>query len=182
MRRFVRHQIGILVRYLLETLFGITGTHNSYGPGKHPLQSGFWDFSKHHGFIPRICRPYRAKTKGKVERFIHYLRYSFYQPLASQLKQQGLYLDSLYANQQVLSWLNQVANCRVHRTTNAVPFERLTQEQTKLQPIIRGYCHAATPMDKSLYRLNTINYSKQNVNLQHDLSQYDNYFIKGTIS
>ena len=173
---------GVTHEILYDNMKTVIIERDSYGPGKHRLQSGFWDFSKHHGFIPRICRPYRAKTKGKVERFIHYLRYSFYRPLASQLKQQGLYLDSLYANQQVLSWLNQVANCRVHRTTNAVPFERLTQEQTKLQPIIPGYCHAATPMDKSLYRLNTINYSKQNVNLQHDLSQYDNYFIKGTIS
>lgn len=25
------------------------------------------------GFVPRLCRPYRAKTKGKVERFNGYL-------------------------------------------------------------------------------------------------------------
>lgn len=24
--------------------------------------------AKHYGFLPRACRPYRAKTKGKVER------------------------------------------------------------------------------------------------------------------
>ena len=41
-----------------------------YGPGKHRLQPSFRDFAHHHGFMPRLCRPYRAQTKGKVERFI----------------------------------------------------------------------------------------------------------------
>ena len=44
---------------------------DAYGPGKHRLQPGFRDYAHHHGFLPRLCRPYRAQTKGKVERFIH---------------------------------------------------------------------------------------------------------------
>jgi transposase len=27
----------------------------------------FWDFAQYYGFMPRLCRPYRAQTKGKVE-------------------------------------------------------------------------------------------------------------------
>ena len=27
----------------------------------------FWDFARYYGFTPRLCRPYRAQTKGKVE-------------------------------------------------------------------------------------------------------------------
>ena len=61
-----------------------------YGPGKHRLQPGFRDFAHHHGFLPRLCRPYRAQTKGKVERFIHYLRHSFWVPLDSRLRPLGL--------------------------------------------------------------------------------------------
>jgi transposase len=49
---------------------------DAYGPGQHRLQPGFRDFAHHHGFLPRLCRPYRAQTKGKVERFIRYLRHS----------------------------------------------------------------------------------------------------------
>jgi transposase len=56
-----------------------------YGPGLHRYNRTFLDFAHHHGFLPRLCRPYRAKTKGQVERFIGYLRASFYVPLASQL-------------------------------------------------------------------------------------------------
>jgi transposase len=39
-----------------------------YGPGLPRFQPGFRDFAHHHGFLPRLCRPYRAATKGKVER------------------------------------------------------------------------------------------------------------------
>ena len=37
----------------------------------------FLRFAAHWGFRPRACRPYRAKTKGKVERPIGYVRKSF---------------------------------------------------------------------------------------------------------
>jgi transposase len=46
-----------------------------------------------YGFTPRLCRPYRAKTKGKVERFNSYLKGSFCVPLAATLRQAGLRLD-----------------------------------------------------------------------------------------
>lgn len=35
-------------------------------------------FAGHYGFKPRACRPYRAKTKGKVERAIGYLKDRFF--------------------------------------------------------------------------------------------------------
>ncbi|MCY4515476.1 MAG: hypothetical protein OXC69_10165, partial [Candidatus Tectomicrobia bacterium] len=33
---------------------------------------------RHWGSRPRLCRPYRARTKGKIERPIRYLRQSFF--------------------------------------------------------------------------------------------------------
>ncbi|WP_292491103.1 IS21 family transposase, partial [Mesorhizobium sp.] len=41
--------------------------------------------AKHFGFQPRACRPYRAKTKGKVERPFRYIREDFF--LARKLPQ-----------------------------------------------------------------------------------------------
>ena len=38
----------------------------------------FLRFAAHWGFRIRACRPYRAQTKGKVERPIRYLRESFF--------------------------------------------------------------------------------------------------------
>ena len=57
------------------------------------------------GFTPRLCRPYRAKTKGKVERFNSYLKSSFVVPLAATLKASGLKLDVDAANVHVRRWL-----------------------------------------------------------------------------
>jgi transposase len=39
------------------------------------------DFARHYGFQPKACRPYRAKTKGKVKRPFRYMIFSW--PAAS---------------------------------------------------------------------------------------------------
>jgi hypothetical protein len=85
--------------------------------------------------LPRLCRPYRAKTEGKVERFIRYLRASFYVPLASQLSPEGLKVDRDTVNARVGTWLREVANARVLATTGEVPLVRLEIERERLQPM-----------------------------------------------
>jgi len=40
----------------------------------HPV---FLDFARYWGFTPRLCRPYRAQTKGKVESGVKYVRRNF---------------------------------------------------------------------------------------------------------
>jgi transposase len=85
-------------------------------------------FCRHYGITPRVCRPYRAKTKGKVERPIRYLRESFLYGRT--------FVSDADLNAQVEHWLATVANCRVHGTTKAVPAERfVTDEQSTLQPL-----------------------------------------------
>ncbi len=74
---------------------------DAYGDGQHKFHPGLWDMAKHFGFTPRVCRPYPAQTKGKVERFNRYLRNSFYYPLVSRLAQSGLHLDVATANAEV---------------------------------------------------------------------------------
>src|ERR1700739_4079742 len=80
----------------------------------------FLDFARHCGFQPRLCAPYRAQTKGKVERFIRYLRESFWVPLSSRLAQDGLIVDQEMANLAVKRWLRGVANVRTPGTTGAI--------------------------------------------------------------
>ncbi len=63
----------------------------------------------------------RAQTKGKVERFIHYLRHSFWVPLDSRLRPLGLKVDAATANVEVRKWLRDTANMRVHGTTDRIP-------------------------------------------------------------
>lgn len=79
---------GGLTEYLLfDNMKTIVLKRDAYGQGIHRFHNKLWDFAKHYGFIPKLCAPYRAHTKGKVERFIGYLRHSFYVPLRSSLAQ-----------------------------------------------------------------------------------------------
>ncbi len=85
-------------------------------------------FAQHYGFRIRVCRPYRAQTKGKVERPIRYLRGSFLYGRS--------FLSDADLNAQVAHWLDTVANPRVHGTTGVVPAERFHhEEQPVLQPL-----------------------------------------------
>lgn len=124
---------------LYENMKTVVIDRNAYGKGRHRFHAGFADFAGHWGFRPRLCRPYRPRTKGKVERFIRYLRSSFYIPFASRLAQDGVVVDADAANAAATRWLREVANARVHATTGAVPAERLAVERAALQPIVAPY-------------------------------------------
>ena len=50
----------------------------SHVDGTVEWQSTFTDFAGYYGFTPRACRPYRAQTKGKVERPFSYIRSNFF--------------------------------------------------------------------------------------------------------
>jgi transposase len=87
-------------------------------------------FARHCDFAPRACRPYRAKTKGRVERSVAYLRDSFFYGRC--------FRDLADLNAQCAAWLHQTANARVHATTHAVPAARLREEQAHLRPLPRA--------------------------------------------
>ena len=85
-------------------------------------------FAHHYGFKIRVCRPYRAKTKGKVERPIRYLRES--------LLYGRTFVSDADLNAQAMHWLATVANVRTHATTHAIPLARFAEaEQRRLQPL-----------------------------------------------
>jgi transposase len=92
--------------------------------------------AKHYRFHPRACRPYRAKTKGKVERPFSYIRQDFF--LARTFRN----LEDL--NAQLDEWLATVANVRVHGTTQRVVSEAFAAEKPDLQAL------PATPFDALL--------------------------------
>ncbi|MBP1208357.1 hypothetical protein JOD97_006449 [Duganella sp. 1411] len=84
---------GMPRKVLYDNMKTVVIERDVYGEGQHRYHAGFLDFTKHSGFRIKLCQPYRAQTKGKVERFNGYLRRSFYVPLASRLGQSGLQLD-----------------------------------------------------------------------------------------
>ena len=108
---------GVPRELLYDNVKTVVLERDGYGPGVHRFHPTLWDVAKHYNFQPRLCRPYRARTKGKVERFNGYLRHSFHVPLLTRLRQHGLRLDRETANVEVRRWLREVANVRVHAQT-----------------------------------------------------------------
>lgn len=163
---------GVVREVLYDNMKTVVIERDAYGPGEHRFQPAFLDFAGHYGFVPRLCRPYRARTKGKVERFNGYLRRSFYNPLASKLAQDRLLLDADTANAKVLTWLRDVANARVHGTTQKIPREQLRLEQDHLQPIAPSYAGQTVKPLPALTKPPQWS-SFNGERLQHDLSVYD---------
>lgn len=81
----------------------------------------------HYGAAPRACQPYRAKTKGKVERPFRYIRQDFF--LARTFRN----MDDL--NAQFDIWRLEVANPRVHATTRRVVNAAFAEELPSLKPL-----------------------------------------------
>jgi len=156
---------GVPFEVLYDNMKTVVLERNTYGRGAHRFHPGFLDFVKHAGALPRLCRPYRAQTKGKVERFIGYLKRSFWVPFVATMRQAGLVPDKHAANAAVARWLREVANARVHATIHEVPAERLIIERSELQTLPAPYAGRSTRVPAPP--------RKPVVGYQHPLWMYD---------
>jgi transposase len=148
--RFVMHQdLQTLLRCHMQAFAAIggvpievlydrmkTAVTGEDGSGHIVYNTSLLALARHYGFHPRACRPYRAKTKGKVERPFSYIRQDFF--LARRFRN----LDDL--NAQLADWLAGIANARVHGTTQRVVAEAFAAEKPELQ------APPATPFDALL--------------------------------
>lgn len=57
---------GVPREVLYDNMRTVVRQRNAYGKGVHMFHPGLKDLAQHYTFVPRLCRPYRAKTKGKV--------------------------------------------------------------------------------------------------------------------
>ena len=172
---------GVTRRILYDNMKTVVLERDAYGDGEHRFHAGFLDYARHCGFVIKLCQPYRAKTKGKVERFNGYLRRSFYVPLASRLAQSGQKLDVVTSNVEVAHWLAEVANARIHGTTGEAPAEALKREAAHLQALPtpwRGDIAAARPQAVAAAPTSprpavVVSTIAQPLPLQHPLQMYD---------
>ena len=91
------------------------------------LNPAFADFAARHGFVPKRCRAYRPRTKGKVERTIRYVEDSFLRG--------SVFADLDDLNAQAAAWSDRVANVRVHATTGERPVDLFAKERETLAPV-----------------------------------------------
>jgi len=96
----------------------------------------------HYGFDPRACKPYRAKTKGKVERPYRYIRQDFFLG--------GRFANLEDLNAQLQRWLETVANARVHGTTERVVAEHFAQERASLGALPAGAFNATLKLERRI--------------------------------
>jgi transposase len=87
------------------------------------------ELAGHYHFAPRPCAPYRGNEKGKVERMIQYLRYSFF------AARRFTSLDDL--NAQLDTWIAEVAHARFVPSdpTRRLVRDALEQERASLLPL-----------------------------------------------
>lgn len=157
---------GVPQEVLYDNMKTVVLQRDAYHAGHHRFHPSLWQFAKEMGFTPRLCRPFRAQTKGKVERMVGYTRQSFYIPLMTRLRPAGVAVDVETANREGRRWLSEVANQRVHQTIHCRPCERWVEDQQAM---------LALPPEKPAEQLlikEDINFFDRNP-LHHPLSIYD---------
>ncbi|MBZ0168379.1 MAG: IS21 family transposase [Kofleriaceae bacterium] len=84
----------------------------------------FKSFAQYWGFEPRLCRAYRARTKGKVESGVKYVKGNFLPGRE--------FVDDLHLGEELLAWQTTIADQRIHGTTHERPIDRFSREQATL--------------------------------------------------
>ena len=122
-----RHFGGLTEQILCDNASPLVVSHDRQS-GQVVWNPGFEAFCLDRGLTPRACRPRRARTKGKIERGVGYVKHN---ALA------GRSFDSFAELElHLATWQVEVADQRIHGTTRerpAVRFER--DERVALRPL-----------------------------------------------
>jgi transposase len=103
---------------VLEHRAGATAQFNTH----------FVDLAGYYGFVPRACQPYRARTKGKDERMVGYVKHHFFVRYRA-------FESWAHLNQLAELWQVQEADRRMQGTVQEVVAERFAREQPLFQPL-----------------------------------------------
>lgn len=153
-RRMFQDFGGIPREILYDNMRTVVARRDAYGRGRHRFHDPLWALANECGYRPVLCRPYRPRTKGKVERSIHYTAHSFFYPLLTRLELEGEPLELDRLNAEARLWTGSIANVRIHGTTGEQPLARLPSDQAAMQPYAAlGASHAASPAHWPRYRL-----------------------------
>src|SRR5499427_2290853 len=121
------HFGGVTEEVLFDNDRGLVVRHDR-ATGEVELNARLHAFARHWRFRPRACAPYRARTKGKDERGVGYVKKN---AIA------GRTFETWPAFEAHLDqWTREIADQRVHGTTGEVPIERFQRaEAGALRPI-----------------------------------------------
>ena len=97
-------------------------------PGAVRFNERFKQLARHYGFVPKACRPYRPRTKGKVERLVGYVKQHFFQRYRD-------FESWAHLGQLLEAWLLEEADQRLHGTVKEVVAERFERERLALMSL-----------------------------------------------
>jgi transposase len=84
-------------------------------------------FASYWKFIPKACAPYRARTKGKDENTVKYLKRNM---IAGRE-----FLSWEELEEHIAWWLKEISDVRIHGTTEERPIDRFQNEVSILRPL-----------------------------------------------
>lgn len=103
-------------------------THHDPKTREVTFNERFLAFARYWGFAPRACAPYRARTKGKDESGVKYVKRN-----AIAGRRFGSW-EELEAH--LARWTREIADSRLHGTTGERPIDRFERsERGALQPL-----------------------------------------------
>jgi transposase len=124
-----RHFGGITEEVLLDNDRGLVARHDR-ATREVEFNARLRAFAKHCGFRPHACAPYRARTKGKDERGVGYVKKN---AIAGRRFESWSALEA-----HLEGWVRDVADQRVHGTTGEVPIERFRRAEAGALRSIAG--------------------------------------------
>ena len=120
-----RHLGGVTKEVLIDNPRALV-IHHDAATRQVEFNDRFQAFAAYWGFRPRACAPYRARTKGKDERGVGYVKRN---AIA------GHRFESWAGLQAHLAWWQrEIADRRRHGTTGEVPLVRFAREAECLRP------------------------------------------------
>jgi transposase len=91
----------------------------------------FIDFANHYGITVKTHQIRRPRTKGKVERMVHYLKNNFLNG--------RVFIDLSDMNIQARHWMDHEANVRLHATTGQRPVDLFANESLTALSVAPAY-------------------------------------------
>jgi hypothetical protein len=125
-----RFMTGVARQILYDNLLSAVAEHEGSLVRFNPR---FLAFAREYDFYPRACHVAAPWEKGKIERGgIAYLRQNFW-PLRQ-------FKDLADVNRQARTWLDQVANQRLHSETRQRPDQRFQPTALRALPALESDC------------------------------------------
>jgi transposase len=126
MERGFRHFGGVTEELLIDNPKALVKSHDAR-TRKVEFTEGFSAFARYWGFRPVACAPYRARTKGKDESGVGYVKHN---AIAGRDFASWGELEA-----HLERWMRTIADVRIHGTTGEQPICRFERERNALRSV-----------------------------------------------